>query len=75
MTDEDLKPGGLKKSVSRALPVAVVLAVGAGLLWNHARAGEGVALPSPAVDDAGRESTREGRPIQDEERRLLGRLL
>jgi peptide-methionine (S)-S-oxide reductase len=49
MTNEDLRPGGLKRSVSRALPVAVVLAIG-GLLWNHARAGDAVALPSPAVD-------------------------
>jgi peptide-methionine (S)-S-oxide reductase len=49
MTNEDLRPGGLKKSVSSALPVAVVLMIG-GLLWNHARAGDGVALPSPAVD-------------------------
>ena len=49
MANDDLKPGGLKKSVPFALPVAVVLAVG-GMLWNHARAGDAVALPSPAVD-------------------------
>ena len=49
MANDDLKPGALKKSVPFALPVAVVLAVG-GLLWNHARAGDAVALPSPTVD-------------------------
>jgi peptide-methionine (S)-S-oxide reductase len=51
MANDDLKPGALKKSVPLALPVLVVLVIG-GLLWSRARAGDAVALPSPAVDSA-----------------------
>ncbi len=41
----------LNRLQKTAIPVALVLLAG-GLLWSRARAGDGVALPPPAIDSA-----------------------